>query len=799
MKSRILSAVSISLLLILYYSRDGRACMFNPTEHQEYRFGLFAPYSAKLRMYDAMYFSFFRMHDFENTKGVEEDRRINVDEWYEYLQHQVDKKEIDALLYHITPAEFSEMLHPRRNAGNDALIRNGFFQYLQKPEHKKVFDYIRYAKQVESMTGSKNDPWDDEFYIPPGLDIMPDVIDSNIAALGNDDFLKARYHYLNIRYVFIMPADTTYYSKHIRTDEAKEYAELMAMPIKTVVKGWAAYFDANFKSFDNKAKGNYLIAQAFNLSNDKKVACFREFSVKLLEQSARYARNNRELANLYSLAAMKNSDNTINNIEKVYHLDPTNPNLHFLMVREISKLEDKVFTQKYTGFGVQVTSAYDGSTGAYTNTFADRLHLSRWREFMTASLVDSLPKDRFFFNLCMAHTCLMDGKADEAKSALAEAKKYPPADTELICQYKLTDLAVKISAAEKMDAGFENEILPILKWLDAHKESIENPELVFKQLHLFLSKKYEEKGMHARAILTRSRYNWYASFPTVASGYYFEIDSSLYLYLQESSSAADVEAFVNILRKKDKTPFEKYYADAGPTGSYMYNMAAEVAGSDYLREADYTSAQRMFSLIDDTYWKTGWKRELMKTYLNADPFTARPLDCHASPSIKDTLQRYNKKTFTTHLVKLLKEDANKPDSLIRIADAMYNMTYFGNSWILVRNSWSAYDNVFSMPFWGQGNTLSPRYVDYYACRRARQWYQQAYSRSSNKEIKAKALLMMAQCDKNYAYLLAPNRTWQSTALFDQFAGGYADTRYYRDLTSLCEIKEVKRYFYQFSP
>ena len=473
------------------------------------------------------------------------------------------------------------------------------------------------------------------------------------------------------------------------------------------------------------------------------------------------------------------------------------------MVREISKLEDRICSPKYTGFCAQVGASYDAYGSPPSETILrnrEGAYLARWKTALSLMLADSLPKDHFFFHLCMAHTCLIEDKPAEARAYLDSAKKYPPADPELLCQYKLTELAIKINGATNLDSRFESEILPTLTWLDKNKDHLENADLVLKQVHLLLSKKYEQQGNRARAIMCRIKYNWFYYVNTVPTGIYFNIDTSLALYMQEYCSGGDVEGFVNTLTKKSKSPFEKYYTDSATRGSYIYNQACDIAGSDYMREADYVSGGRMFSLLDGEYWHRGHVGEVMDGCMSTNPFFAYPEDNHArSLTISDSSKRYNKATYTRRLNKLLKEDINKPDSLLTIADAIYNISYFGNSWIVVRNSWSAYDAVFSRENWRGDNILSPKYYDYYACRRARQWYQQAYTRSTNREVKAKALLMMAQCDKNYAFLLSRGKYHGSTALFDQFAHSYADTRYYQDLTSECEVTQVKTQFYQFNP
>jgi|GEM_PF-4145524 len=797
MRSRILLAVSISICLLLYYTKDGRACSVDPTEHEEYRVGLFVPYSAQLRTYDGMYFSFFPMHDHENEQGVETDRQINVGEWYEYLHHQVSRADIYKLLYETSPTNFEDALSRPQDTLGNTLCRNTFFQYLHRPDNKKVLAYMRHAKINESYTGGSADPWDDNFHTGSPQTLENDTLAKEFEAVVDDNFLRARYLYLDVRWSNYIPAypDTTFYFYH----DFSAYEKLMQVPGKTIVKNWAAYFEASVT--DEPALRCYLMSRAFNLSNDKKSPAFRHFDPDHVGYACKYARNKREVADLYSLAAMKRSGDAVDLIQKVYNLDPSDPNLPFLLVREINKLEDLVLTPHCTGFGPQVGNTfYDPirRKNLYTTTAQ---HMDKWKACLANMLASSQPHDRFFLNLCMAHTCLIDSRSADARTYLDSADKYPAPDPELMYQYKLTDLAIKINTTGRLDEKFESETLPTLLWLERNKKHLENSDLVLKQIHLFLSKKYEQQGDKAKALMCRTHYQWFYQVDNVPSAVSFNIDSSMYLYMQESCSGAEVESFVNLLRRKNKSAFERYYTAPLAVDSYVYNMACNAAGSDYMREADYAGGLRMFSLIQDRYWHEDHIGEVMNTYMAADPFIAYPEDNHLrSMTIRDSTKRYTKKTMAQRLVRLIREDSNKPDSLIRIADAVYNMSYFGNSWIMTRNCWSAYDYVFNREdWWWNTGTMAPRYYDYYGCRRARQWYQQAYQRSANKEIKAKALLMMAQCDKNYAYAISQGKYHGSTALFDQFARSYADTRYYQDLTSTCEIRQVKECFYQFIP
>ncbi|MFM9718869.1 hypothetical protein, partial [Streptomyces galilaeus] len=83
------------------------------------------------------------------------------------------------------------------------------------------------------------DPWDDDFFIESKKAQATPCIYDSVESMNIDNFLKIRYHYLNIRFSLLMPpyGDTSSYAS---ANIENEYRMMMALTGKTIVKGWAA-------------------------------------------------------------------------------------------------------------------------------------------------------------------------------------------------------------------------------------------------------------------------------------------------------------------------------------------------------------------------------------------------------------------------------------------------------------------------------------------------------------------------------------------------------------------------------
>lgn len=74
-----------------------------------------------------------------------------------------------------------------------------------------------------------------------------------------------------------------------------------------------------------------------------------------------------------------------------------------------------------------------------------------------------------------------------------------------------------------------------------------------------------------------------------------------------------------------------------------------------------------------------------------------------------------------------------------LAKGYYNMTYWGNAWLLVAYDWSGSEGD-----WGPDKSEA-WHKEYYSASRAETWFQKAHDLYTNKEMKARSLFMLAKC------------------------------------------------------
>jgi hypothetical protein len=128
------------------------------------------------------------------------------------------------------------------------------------------------------------------------------------------------------------------------------------------------------------------------------------------------------------------------------------------------------------------------------------------------------------------------------------------------------------------------------------------------------------------------------------------------------------------------------------------------------------------------------------SYLNQNMFYAHSGNNHRNNS-NDTIM-YNKYTFCLRALELkhLARSKNKnisEQAQLGLAHAIYNMTLYGNSWIISSNDGSEYHED-----WME------RGDEYYGCTKAFKAYQAVFNSTTNTEIKATCCMMMAECKMN---------------------------------------------------
>lgn len=775
--------------LLLLVSKAGYACFPSPLENEEYKINLFRPYLSFLQPFHGLYHSYYNMYDVDNVDGMEVDRQLNVEEWYKYTNGAAKKEDIYTLLYKTNPIDFTatvNSIQPDINFGN-----NSFYKWLRLPEHKKAMHYMVYAKQVEqSQSWTEEDPWEATDYIAE-RDLVLNEDEALETELKGDKFLLLRYYFQVLKTsTMIMGVQDFYANKFI------------AVPINSIVKNWGAYYYAlNVSMHGDKTEGNLLLAKAFSLSAEKKAPCYRHYETAKTKEVIKLAKTPNDKADVYALAAIETYGPCLNYIKLLHANNPKHSAFEFVLLREINKLEDWLLTPKYTKLDASIGRWYWEEKPKLNH----KANLDSLTAFVQLCANSGKVKNKAFIYAALAHLYWMSGNQILAAKYIATAEKLNGKNKELRPQLNLTKILIA-AATDTISTKQEKAFAKQIQEIEAGLNYLHQQNTAISQLALALSYSYKNQGQPVRAALCRLKYNWFVTYPAIPVGYYNDIDSNIYTYLQEYANGYTAEQLYYCLAKPNKSAFEIVITNGIELkGNRMWHIL-DVAGSNYLRDGLYVNALKMFEKIPAEYWQTGPYADMYKWYLDEDPFKAGIFSNHGKHTLTED-KRYNKFTFCKELLRLKKEVDRNPNNInavIQYANALYNTTFFGNSWVAVRNAWSRFDCAFYQDrgyyeYWL--NAVSPRYLAFYNCSKAKTYYSLAYGRAKNDEQKAFCLLMMAQCDKNNFYFINRNRDvhFSGKSYFARLTKNYAHTKFYEDLTSQCDIDDVRSYFCQFIP
>jgi hypothetical protein len=449
-----------------------------------------------------------------------------------------------------------------------------------------------------------------------------------------------------------------------------------------------------------------------------------------------FCKNDTEKANMLALFAMHSIDHETNAMKEVYQLDAGNDVLEVLAVREINKMEEKYLSpllQKEKG-GKALYLSWNGSVSDSTlgeeSKAANELML-----FLNDVAEKGKVKNTGLFETGAAYTAYMQKDFGAAKKYLAAAKKIPLTQ-KVKDQWALTNLLVTISEKEKIDAAFEEQLLPSIQWLEEKAKTETEEHIGYDVVHQWqafyrnlmseiLAQRYHQQGdIYKEALCIGAADYIYLDI----TSYYF---SNGVDFVRNNLVSKDVEQLYALLDNKQPNKFEAYLAKHN---SISKTTVIDFAGTAYLRDNDYVNAISWFK-------KSADKKSLT---IHTNPFADLLYD-------REELLSGEAKFVTTKAAfaeemqkqeKLVTTDkANAAKHLYKIATGLYNMTYYGHAWQLVQYNRSGSDGYY-IP-----DDATSFQKEYYGCYKAQAYFEKAMNTSADRNFKARCLFMMAKCSQ----------------------------------------------------
>lgn len=694
-------------------------------------------------------FAYNQMVYLYNDRDFETEEDVNGQEWGKYLG--VKKGDVIDAMYDVDSATsillkaFSKQTFKKFP---DSLRKNHFLSRLT--ENPNASKYFRFTKSCEPYIAVNFDYWnvkqkDSAAMIQKGCDAL-----DSINKVSTDNFLKLRYAFQAQR-MFSYAGDSgqaeSTYHKFIKNAK-----------IASAIKGWSLAIHAG-KVADNNESA-YLFSKVFNSNPEKRVLAYKNYKYTKsdVNEVLKFAKNNDEKATILAINAFGDPTYNLKTLKEIYKLSPKTLLTGALLVREVNKLEEKIIRSDQIAKDFP-TIYYERWGDAINKDSLQNAGLSDLKNIKAFAL--QLAKDKKYPQpelgiLTAAYLSWMEKKDALADGYLQKLNPQKLPDR-LHDQYRIIDLLIKGRKIKKGNSFNEDVLTPTLKWLDK-KRFAENAKKPAQEYYYnwrdaenrftkttrnfyqqILAPSYLKKGDTAKAALAMLKgdaghRNFLKqvklkdmSFQTITF-WQKRLTPKIMARLAKYRSARDFHGMDSLLAMSSK--------------SITSNDFYELYGTAYIRDHQYGSALKMFNKISPKY-----------KYLDTDDWLANDSIFYSIPfveTIRDypkqhvsAKEAFNKKTFVKKMIRLQKltvsDKKNAAVYYFKMANAVYQTGYFGNSWFLISYDWTSFDNFNPIQYAFE--------MDYKKAYQAKKWYTKARSLSKDANFKAKCTFMLAKCEQ----------------------------------------------------
>ncbi len=334
-----------------------------------------------------------------------------------------------------------------------------------------------------------------------------------------------------------------------------------------------------------------------------------------------------------------------------------------MLLREINKLEDWIYTPTYTYFAPSISQedSWDmTSAKALSNVEKDKLYAGELLKFIITADV-SKTDNPVLWQTAKAYLHCMLGEYQQALSIIDSVSTAVKKDDPRYKQLMLIEGLCLTAIQPANNAAIPSKIKPLL--LEQHK--LKNYKFIFA-----IAKELEAKGNRTDAALLISKVNnqhglsedfwpngvfWRTkkNYNTLLLDYYYDY----FFYIDAQYTSDQVNTMIKSI--KDHTVTENSF------DTWLYSIAKkdlvarlyDLLGTKYVRENNLNNALAAFSKVNDTLWNSS--SYFYKDYLNANPFYTNLYNEH-TPTKADTV-KFTKTKIVGRLLDHLSK-ANNPNT-----------------------------------------------------------------------------------------------------------------------------------------
>ena len=692
-------------------------------------------------------------------------KQENIEEWVERFCGQPLPADVEYVVYQTHIDDLIGLREATLAKGGEALLPytlggNTFAEMVAVNGCTEAVDYLMFAKKCEPHVVAYGDGWK----LPErDTDAMQELIEE-----GKGRFLQTTSHFFRQRYAYQIVRLAHYARQWNQTVELYNFL-LPKIDRKrpSIIYFWMlGHLAGALQQLGKPAEAAYRYALIFRYCPSKRTQAFRSFQLRTdqeWEKTLRLCQDDTERAALYLMRAGTARTYTVEDMEKIYALDPGNPQLDLLLVGDVQQLE-KIFLR------TPVTELkYGRLRSAQTRDLAAQ-HLISLQRFARRVVHEDKTPNVKLWQAMIGYLELLAGDRyaavksfERAEDLLKKGKEY---DDHLRRQLDIWELLLEIlnldgSTASADQAAFRIRSYDTFKTLPSFEPFLQD----------FLSARYAESNHPGKAIL--------AAYDPAAIGYNPRLDVlDDLLKLAESNDPILLERAMQI----DTNPNLIKAKLLEIKGAYFLSVGQPEAALSVLRQipAGATGNLQQFTPFKEIF----------------DERIDRPTNDSLLLNRRQVVQKILDYEFKAKAA-VAQNDPAGAWYLYLIGLAYYNMSYFGFEWEVMDfyrsgHNWLrlAQGPVFPLansPHGNRENTDLSLALSY---------FEKALAETQSPELSARAAFMAARCQQKQWFCdpdckyrpgskLVPFLPEAYRGYYDRL-GRYKDTEFYQQMVKECK-------------
>lgn len=677
----------------------------------------------------------------------------NLAEWYERYCEQVELADLKALVYGNTLGDLRDILRvmdDRKNTStalSSTLRKNSFARHLIDYRCTEVLTYLIFAKRVEPYVIAQPNAFKQE---RPDRETMKQLIDE-----GLDIFKATESHYIRLRYAYQLVRLAHYLQEYDYVIRLYDYLMPKIEADPSILYDWVESHRAGaLQALGDNPRSAYLYSRVFERCPSKRESAYLSFRITTdaeWQAASNLCANNHERAMLHVMRAQNRKAVVLEEMEKIYALEPANTALEPLMMRELLELEKDLLGLDFNPEARQNKRVLNRPRPAAAP------RLIALQAFVNNAVRNANTANPKLWLLAKGTLEMLAGDYFYARQSYASLASENPEDT-LADQLSILREVLNVLALNKVNDSVELYYYDLLANDELRLRYPDLRPLVNDKLEAV----YRKTGRSGKAALLQYGFDALQKNPTLN-------------YIKELEAMAD-----SLLGNR----FDKALL-ADRVGTDVEDDINDLLGTYYLQKGQWETAMEIFGRIPTA------RRESYGTYA---PFIKQFNDLvNFRPSA--AAARYTKVDLLARLLEL-EDQARRTDNdtlaarnFFNIGLAHYNMSYYSYNWRMAdyfRSGSSGaraaqqrtVDWVFPHPEAPLGNRENM------SMDRASYYFERALERAPGREAAAEAAFYAAKAQRNQHYA-AGSPGQRSFTYFRLLKENYADTKFYQLAVEEC--------------